>query len=98
GAVRVGQGFPWFDAEPALAEIARVLRPGGALGLVWNVRDLDDDLHARLNALLAEVRDDTPSGHDQSWRPVLDASPHFRPVELRSFPWEEPYTADQLAD
>lgn len=38
-AVLVGQAFHWFDAEQALAEMARVVRPGGTAGLLWNVMD-----------------------------------------------------------
>jgi len=33
-AVTVAQGFHWFDAETALAELQRVLRPNNQLNLI----------------------------------------------------------------
>jgi SAM-dependent methyltransferase len=38
-AVFVSTAWHWLDQSRAVPEIARVLRPGGRLGLVWNTRD-----------------------------------------------------------
>jgi SAM-dependent methyltransferase len=38
-AVLVAQAWHWFEPARAVPEVARVLRPGGLLGLVWNTRD-----------------------------------------------------------
>ena len=51
-AVTVGQAFHWFDGPKALAEIERVLRPGGALALVWNRRPSESSaLHAAISEI-----------------------------------------------
>ncbi len=42
-AVLAGQAFHWFDPARALPEMARVLRPGGTVGLLWNLRDTSVD-------------------------------------------------------
>lgn len=38
-AVVFGQSWHWVDPPRGSAEVARVLRPGGVLGLFWNIRD-----------------------------------------------------------
>jgi SAM-dependent methyltransferase len=38
-AVLVGQAFHWFDVPRATAEMRRVLRPSGTIGLFWNMLD-----------------------------------------------------------
>ncbi len=52
--VVAGQAYHWFDRVRAIPEIARVLRPGGALGLVWNIRDTSSAWVRALDALLGE--------------------------------------------
>jgi SAM-dependent methyltransferase len=51
-AVFAAQAFHWFDHDRAIPEIARVLRPGGVLALVWNGPD-----ESRPNPLPAEYLD-----------------------------------------
>jgi ubiquinone/menaquinone biosynthesis C-methylase UbiE len=60
GAVVVAQAFHWFDAKPALAEIARVLEPEGRLGLVWHSPDRSDPLQRAYRAIVEQNRQGAP--------------------------------------
>jgi ubiquinone/menaquinone biosynthesis C-methylase UbiE len=85
----VGQAFHWFDQEHALPEIARVLKPGGRVGLVWNVRDQSIDWIAELSRV---------AGMDNSrkMRSDLKQIKHFRPFEIRAFPMVQPVDRNVL--
>jgi SAM-dependent methyltransferase len=81
-AVAVAQAFHWFDATAALAEVHRVLRPGGWLAVLFNVRDLTDPLQAELDAHLREDRGDTPSWASRDWdTPLREAQGFGAPQE-----------------
>ena len=73
--VTAGQAAHWFVLEPAAAEFRRVLRPGGAVGLVWNMRDERVGWSAELDALLAaeQVERYTPRAVAGSFVRALDA-------------------------
>jgi ubiquinone/menaquinone biosynthesis C-methylase UbiE len=73
-AVVCAQAFHWFRARPALREIARVLRPGGRIGLVWNTRQHTAPFSRRITELIDRYRGDTPSTRDQRWRSAFRAS------------------------
>jgi SAM-dependent methyltransferase len=73
------QAFHWFDLDRALPEIARVLKAGGRLSLVWNQRDERVPWVRRLGAIIGT--------QDQLREPAeaLAASRLFEEVEETEF-------------
>ena len=70
-AVVCAQSFHWFANKKAVEEIHRVLRPGGYLGLVWNVRDERVPWVAELSAIIEPYARDTPRYRGQDWRLIF---------------------------
>ena len=78
------QAFHWFASGEALTEIARVLKPGGKLGLVWNLRDTRVSWVPKLDAIINALEGDTPRFYTGAWR---RAFPHaaFGPLQEQQF-------------
>ncbi|MCW6532285.1 methyltransferase domain-containing protein [Sphingomonas sp. MMSM20] len=72
-AVVCAQAFHWFATADALTEMRRVLRPGGVLGLIWNVRDEEVPWVAALTALTDPWEAGTPRYRSGAWRKVFPA-------------------------
>jgi SAM-dependent methyltransferase len=89
-AVFVGQAFHWFRPAEALGEIARVLRPGGGLAMLWNQTQWGKAELAwgeRFEKLVEPLRvaaGPFPAGGEQ-WKPALERDPRFSPRQDAQF-------------
>jgi SAM-dependent methyltransferase len=95
-AVTVAQAFHWFRPQEALAEVHRVLRPGGTLVLVWNVRDLHQPLQSAMEQIMARYRGISPSQASGEWKKAFTANFLFGSLADRSFPMEQVLNTPQL--
>jgi len=75
--VLCSQSFHWFDAPAALDEVARVLRPGGHLLTVWNVRDEEVAWVAAYTAIADRYAGDAPRYRTFAWRRAIDADARY---------------------
>ncbi len=85
-ALVCAQSFNWFSTQAALAEIHRVLKPDGRLGLVWNVRDESVDWVAAITAIITPYEGDTPRFHSGKWREAFTGE-YFSAPEMTCFPY-----------
>jgi SAM-dependent methyltransferase len=94
-AVLVAQAWHWVDPPKAAAEVARVLTPGGRLGLIWNIRDERVDWVARLTEIIHPVAHSDQSG-SVSQNPTV--GPPFGPLERHVVEWSKIITPDELIE
>jgi SAM-dependent methyltransferase len=89
-SVVVAQAWHWFDPQRAAQEIARVLRPGGRLGLVWNTRDERMGWVKDLGAIIGHE-------HDPLNDEVALTAP-FTDIERSQVEWTSYLTPQALID
>lgn len=83
-AVVAGQAWHWFIPERAVPEIARVLRPGGTLGIVWNSRDTSVGWLREAGEIMHE-RHDASASFDA----YVKVGRPFGPIEEHRVDWVE---------
>ena len=97
-AVVVGQAFHWFDGIRALSELRRVLRPDGALALIWQSRDASVPWVAKLNEIIDRADDGHPRFRTEAWRQAFDLTALFDPLEKAEFRYVHRATPETLVD
>ncbi|WGT48441.1 class I SAM-dependent methyltransferase [Tessaracoccus lacteus] len=81
-AVVLGQAWHWVDPAAASLEVGRVLRAGGALGLIWNFRDENVGWVADLGEIVGPNAAETM---DAVGGPRVDEP--FTGLEARTWRW-----------
>jgi SAM-dependent methyltransferase len=95
-AVLVASAWHWFDHARAVAEIARVLRPGGRLGLLGTSPDREEPWVAELWRSLRPPGDRERGSRGPGTPSLPDDSPFTR-LEHEVFKFTRPMTRSDVA-
>jgi SAM-dependent methyltransferase len=88
--VTVGDAWHWFDGDAAAAEVARVLRPGGGIALLWQSPSPTSPApwHDRIGEVFGPLIVDHPGFTEDQGRGALDRHEAFGPLREDSVPYE----------
>lgn len=91
-AVLVAQAWHWFDKPAAAVEFVRVVRPGGVIGLLWNVRDSRVPWMGELSDLI-DGEDSMRASRSEAMAEIVAVHPG---VEQADFPHTVPMTPEEI--
>jgi SAM-dependent methyltransferase len=99
-SIVAAQAAHWFDAARAVVEFHRVLKPGGRVALIWNVRDESFDWVRRVTEIIDpyERMNEVPRYRHGTWRPPFESSDLLRSVGEARFKYAQPVTPDSLGE
>jgi SAM-dependent methyltransferase len=95
-AVYVSSAWHWLDESRAVPEIARVLRDGGRLGVLWTARDRDVEWVRDLDRLPGQPLMDRSAEDRHRWRRDVGAEgdARFTNVARANFAFTRPMLLD----
>jgi SAM-dependent methyltransferase len=93
-AVTVAQAWHWFDHDRAAAEMARVIRPGGGVAMIWNARDRTVPWVDAVWSIMDRVEKRAPWRNHENWRSSARQLPGFTPMETAEFRHAQPLTPE----
>jgi SAM-dependent methyltransferase len=94
--VLCAQAFHWFHSPEAIAEFARVLKPGGRLAIMWNRRSTTDPLTAGYRDAIAEAGGDMAAERMAFTPAIVSETRLFTPVTRVAFPSDQRLDLDGL--
>lgn len=93
-AVVLGQAWHWVDPAAASLELGRVVRTGGVLGLIWNIRDERTEWVRRLTDIMHSSPAERMVNGPGSDGPRIDAP--FTRIEKHQWDWTRAMSRRQL--
>ena len=96
--VVAGQAWHWFDSVAALAEVSRVVIPGGGLALLWNEYDETQPWVHEYAEIRRRSENPVPWRTDSPWTEAFTGTDHWAPLQLEVFSHQSEMTRAALVE